>query len=104
MVITYRKATRKDMKAMTDLLFQLYDGEGLGLSRGELLAENDVLLADVNQVFFFALDSDKPVGISHGSLRREYVNGANDGRKGYLEAIYVLRNTAKQGLLLSLSK
>jgi len=90
MNITYREATQTDMDIMTDLLFLLYDGEGLDLTREELLIENEQLFADDNQVFYLAFDGDKTIGVSHGSLRREYVNGANDGLKGYLEAIYVL--------------
>jgi GNAT superfamily N-acetyltransferase len=100
--ITYRKATRADMDATTGLLFLLYNGGGLSLSREELLAENEQLFADINQVFFLALDSGKPVGISHGSLRREYVNGANDGRKGYIEAIYVLPDYRKNEIAAEL--
>jgi len=102
--ITYRRATRNDIDAMTDLLFLLYDGMGSGLSQDELLAENEQLFTDANQVFFFAFDGDKPVGISHGSLRREYVNGANDGLKGYLEAIYVLPDYRKNGIAAELVK
>jgi len=86
------------MDIMTDLLVLLYDGEGLGLSRDELITENEQLFADKNQIFFLAFDGDKPVGVSHGSLRREYVNGANDGLKGYLEAIYVLPEYRKKGI------
>ena len=102
--LTYRKATRSDMTVLTDLLFLLYKGEGLGLSRDELLLENEQLFADVNQIFFLAFDADKPVGVSHGSLRREYVNGANDGLKGYLEAIYVLPEYRKNGIAAELVK
>jgi len=102
--ISYRRATLADMDVMTDLLFLLYDGEGLGLSREELLAENDQIFADVNQVFFLAFDGERAVGVSHGSLRREYVNGANDGLKGYLEAIYVLPEYRKNGIASELVK
>ena len=98
MSIIYRKAKLSDITAVTDLLCLLYDGEGLGLSRDELLSENEQLFADINQVFYLAFDGDIPVGISHGSLRREYVNGANDGCKGYLEAIYVLPEYRKNGI------
>ena len=104
--IVYRKATKADMDILTDLLFLLYDGEGQapGLSREELLAENEQLFADANQIFFLAYDCDKPVGVSHGSLRREYVSGANDGLKGYLEAIYVLPEYRKSGIAAELDK
>ena len=90
MEITYRMAKPSDICTATDLLCLLYDGEGLCLTQKELLAENEQLFADKTQAFFLAFDGAKPVGISHGSLRREYVNGTNDGLKGYLEAIYVL--------------
>jgi len=98
MKISYRRATQADMDIMTDLLFLLYDGEGLGLTREELIAENEHLFADKNQIFYLAFNGDEPVGVSHGSLRREYVNGANDGLKGYLEAIYVLPEYRKNGI------
>jgi len=104
MTITYRRAIQADIDIMTDLLFLLYDGEGLGLSRDELITENVQLFADKNQIFFLAFDADKPVGVSHGSLRREYVNGASDGLKGYLEAIYVLPEYRKSGIARELVK
>jgi len=92
MNITYREATKADIDILTDLLFLLYNDEGQApdLSREELLAENEQMFTDSSQIFFLAFDGKKAVGVSHGSLRREYVNGANDGLKGYLEAIYVL--------------
>ena len=106
MIIKYRSATRADIEIMTDLLFLLYDGEGQapGLSREDLLVENEQFLTDASQIFFLAFDGDKPVGVSHGSLRREYVNGANDGLKGYLEAIYVLPEYRKKGIAAELDK
>lgn len=106
MAITYRKASQGDISVMTDLLFLLYNDEGQApdLSRDELLAENGQLLANANQVFFLAFDGNKPVGISHGSLRQEYVNGTDDGLKGYLEAIYVLSGYRKNGIAAELNK
>ena len=97
MEITYRKATHSDMDAVTDLLCRLYE-----MPRDELLRENEQHFADNNQAFFLAFDRDKPIGISHGSLRREYVNGTNDGLKGYLEAIYVLPEYRRSGIAAGL--
>ena len=88
MMITYRKANYNDINIVTDLLCLLY--EWLDMPREELLEENKQLLTDSKQVFFIAFDGEKPVGISHGSIRYEYVNGANDEPVGYLEAIYIL--------------
>jgi len=104
--ISYRRATQADIDVMTDMLFLLYNDEGQApdLSREELLAENEQLLADINQIFFLAFDGCKAVGVSHGSLRREYVNGTNDGIKGYLEAIYVLPEYRKNGIAAELDK
>ena len=106
MTITYRKVTQADMDTMTDLLFLLYNDEGQApdLSCEELREENEQLFADTNQIFFLAFDGSTPVGVSHGSLRREYVNGANDGLKGYLEAIYVLPEYRKNGIAAELVK
>ena len=102
MEIAYRRATKEDVDILTDLLCLLYDGEGLGLSREELLIENEEIFADTNQIFFLAFDGDKAVGVSHGALRREYVNGTNDGFKGYLEAIYVLPEYRKNKIAAEL--
>jgi GNAT superfamily N-acetyltransferase len=87
------------MDVVTDLLCLLYE-----MPRDELALENEQHFADTNQAFFLAFDDDKPVGVSHGSLRREYVNGANDGLKGYLEAIYVLPEYRMNGIATELVK
>ena len=97
MPITYRKASHGDIGSVTDLLCKLYE-----MPRDELLAENEQHFADANQAFFLAFDGDGAIGISHGSLRREYVNGTNDGLKGYLEAIYVLPEYRLNGVAAEL--
>ena len=86
--VSCRKAAADDIDAVTDLLFLLYKSPQA--SREELITENERLFADNAQAFFLAFYGDMPVGVSHASLRREYVNGANDGIKGFLEAVYVL--------------
>ena len=104
MEISYRKATKADMEAITDLLFLLYHDEGQApdLSREELLEENEEIFADIDQILFLAFDGDTPVGVAHGALRREYVNGTNDKLKGYLEAIYVLPEYRKNKIAAGL--
>lgn len=67
---------------MTDLLCKLYE-----MPWDELIAENSQHFADASMEFFLALHGEKAVGVTHGSLRHEYINGANDGIKGYLGAI-----------------
>ena len=82
----YRRAEKNDMETLTELFCELYEHH----SYEELLAENKAHFANGRQAFFIAYDSKKPVGVCHGSLRSEYVNGkAYDGTVGYLEAIYV---------------
>ena len=104
--ITYRRATQADIIIATDLLFRLYNDEGQApdLTKDELLAENKRLFADKSQVFFLSFSGDTPVGVSNGSLRREYVNGTNDELKGYLESIYVLPDYRKCGIAAGLVK
>ena len=97
--MTYKRAKQEDVGAVTDLLGLLY-----GLPRVKLLEENERQLLDANMSFFLALDGAAPVGISHGSLRREYVNGAKDGLKGYLEAIYTLPEYRLKGIAGNLVK
>jgi len=95
--ITYRKATQSDIEATTNLLSTLYE-----MQYNEVLEENKKLFTDTNQAFFLAFDGDAPIGVSHGSLRREYVNGTNDDLKGYLEAIFTLPKYRKQGIAAGL--
>ena len=83
--INYRRAFQEDINAVTELLCELYE-----MHHDEVLEENKQLFSDINQAFFLAFSGSTAVGVSHGSLRREYVNGTNDDLKGYLEAIYVL--------------
>jgi len=97
--ITYRRATLGDINAVSNMLCILYE-----MNYDEVLEENEQLFADTNQAFFLALDGDKPVGVSHGSLRREYVNGTNDDLKGYLEAIYVLPEYRLGGIAAEIVK
>jgi len=105
-IITYRRAKKADITMVTDLLFLLYNDEGQSpdISQEELLEENEQLFSDNNQAFFLAFDGNKSVGVSHGSLRREYVYGADDGVKGYLEALYVLPDYRKNRIAAELAK
>ena len=97
--IIYRKASQDDINAVTHLLCVLYE-----MPHNEVHEENEQLFADKNQAFFLALDGEKVVGASHGSLRREYVNGTNDDLKGYLEAIFVLPEYRQRGIASGLVK
>jgi len=99
MLITYRKAAWDDNDTVTDLLCRLYE-----MPRDELFIENERHFANTDMIFFLAFDGDKPVGISHGPIRHEYVNGADDGPKGYLEAIYVLPDYRLKGVAVELVK
>ena len=95
--ITYRKTTSVDIEIVSDLLSILYE-----MPKEEVLEENEQLFSDANQAFFLALDGEVAVGVSHGSLRREYINGTNDDLKGYLEAIYVLPEYRLHGIAAEL--
>jgi len=86
-------ATTEQRHHVTDLLCTLYE-----MPQDEVLKENERLFADKNHAFFLALDGDKAVGVAHGSLRHEYVNGTDDGVKGYLEGIFVLPEYRKRGI------
>jgi len=75
--MTYRKTSYNDINTVTDLLCVLYE-----MPHDEVFEENEQLFIDTNQTFFLVFDEKKAVGVSHGSLRREYVNGTNDDLKG----------------------
>ena len=96
---TYRQATIADLETLTQLLGELYEHH----SYEDLLAENKALFAIGRQAFFLAFDCGHPMGVCHGSLRDEYVNGkAYDGTVGYLEAIYVRPDYRQHGVASTL--
>jgi len=95
----YRKAEQSDLKILTELLCELYKNH----SFEELLVENKGILGDRKQVLFLAFDGKKYIGICHGALRSEYVNGKEyAGTAGYLEAIYVRPEYRLCGVAVSL--
>ena len=86
MNITYRKADERDIETLTELLCELYENHPYE----ELLEENKLHFDNGKQAFFLAFENENPIGVCHGALRSEYVNGkAYDGTVGYLEAIYI---------------
>jgi len=97
--IIYRRAEYCDIKALTELLCELYENH----SYEELFNENKLHFSDNMQAFFLAYDGDKPIGVCHGALRTEYVNGkAYDGAVGYLEAVYVRAAFRRNGIAAAL--
>jgi aminoglycoside 6'-N-acetyltransferase I len=95
--VKYRQAALDDVHAVTDLLVQLYDAEA-----AELLAENERLLQDRDQVFFLALVGERPVGVVHAALRHDYVNGTSTSPVGFLEGLFVLPAYRRRGIAGSL--
>lgn len=95
----YRRAVQCDIEAVTALLHVLYayhhyDG---------LLAENKGHFTDPKQAFFLAYDTETPMGVCHGAIRDEYVNGKEcKGPAGYLEAVFVKPEYRLQGVAGSL--
>ena len=84
--LQYRRAEQNDIEILTELLCELYENH----LYEELLIENKKILGSRQQVLFLAFDSIKPIGVCHGALRSEYINGKEyAGAAGYLEAIYV---------------
>ncbi|MCL2486855.1 MAG: GNAT family N-acetyltransferase [Oscillospiraceae bacterium] len=97
--MTYRKADENDIDILTELLCELYENH----SYEELFEENKAHFDNGKQAFFLAYDCDNPVGVCHGALRSEYVNGkAYSGTVGYLEAIYVRSAYRLRGVASSL--
>jgi len=81
-----QQARQTDIETVTSLLCDLYGG----ISYADLLAENRAHFNDGKQAFFLAFRGETPIGVCHGALREEYVNGREgDGTAGYLEAVYV---------------
>jgi len=93
----YKRADHNDNQILTQLLCELYEEDDYD----GLYAENWLHHDCESQAFFLAYDSDKAVGVCHGSLRQEYVNGKQGqiwDTCGYLEAIYVQPSHRKQGI------
>jgi len=92
--ITYRQATKADINAVTALLCKLYDIH----DTEELLTENEAHFANPTQAFFLAFDGDLAVGVTHVSVRHEYVAGSLGDVCGYLEAVYAEPAYRNQGV------
>ena len=98
-MITYRKAELTDNDVVTKLLCELYDIH----SYEKLLSENNEHFTDDKQAFFLAFVGNVAVGICHGALRSEYVNGKEyNETAGYLEAIYIRPEYRLRGIAKSL--
>ena len=96
---TYLRAERCNIETLTELLCLLYEGH----SYDELLAENYKHFDNGRQAFFLAYDGESPIGVCHGALRDEYVNGKElYGTAGYLEAIYVKPDYRLRGVASAL--
>jgi Sortase and related acyltransferases len=100
--ITYRRAGKSDIATLTELLSELYETD-TPEEYAELFEENEAHFSNGKQAFFLAYDGETPVGVCHGALRDEYVNGkAYDGTVGYLEAIYVRESHRLNGIAAAL--
>ncbi|MDR2183667.1 MAG: GNAT family N-acetyltransferase [Clostridiales bacterium] len=101
-LIYYRARRYDDIEALTKLLCELYEFDTYEELR--LFDENRARFKDKKQAFFLAMDDKTPVGVCHGALRDEYVNGKeHDGTCGYLEAIYVKPTYRGQGIAATLA-
>jgi len=94
-LITYRQATKADINTVTALLCKLY---GDHHTTEELLTENEAHFANPTQAFFLAFDGSLAVGVTHASVRREYVEGSLGDVCGYLEAVYTEPAYRNQGV------
>jgi aminoglycoside 6'-N-acetyltransferase I len=94
MPISYCAATVADAKEVTRLCGLLYDG----VDMDEELAANREYLADPRMAMFLAVDGGRAVAFAHASIRGDYVDGTQDGDKGYLEAVYVEPEYRRRGI------
>ena len=99
MHIKFVKAAIGDINAVAGLLSLLYKKP-----QDEITTETEQDITNKDMAFFLAFDGGAPVGVSQAALRREYVNGAGSGLKGYLEAIYVLPGYRRKGVATRLVK
>lgn len=57
------------------------------------------LLADARQAAFIARDGEgRAAGFAEASIRHDYVNGCETSPVGFLEGIYVVEDTRRQGV------
>ncbi len=97
--ILYRQAEMNDLAALTGLLCELYENHPYE----KLYAENTAHISDGRHVFFLAFEAGHAIGVCHGALRSEYVNGKKDaGTAGYLEAVYVRPEYRLRGIACTL--
>ncbi|MCL2546802.1 MAG: GNAT family N-acetyltransferase [Oscillospiraceae bacterium] len=100
MAIMLRNAGASDVELVTELLRELYGDDESYEELRECTAKD---LVNKKSAFFLAYEDERPIGVSHGALRSEYVNGkAYDETCGYLEAIYVREAHRKNGIARAL--
>lgn len=88
-----RTAERSDLKILTDLALQLWEGA----SANDLFDELSEVISKENTRFFLKIESEEPVGFAQCQLRYDYVEGTETTPVGYLEGIFVERGYRGRG-------
>ena len=87
-----RKATKKDVTALSKLASNVYSGP-----EEELNAEFLHKVAQKDCVVFLKVEDSTPVGFAECSLRHDYVEGTKTSPVGYFEGVFIDPAHRKKG-------
>lgn len=88
------KGTINQLDALVDLELELWPHH----MREKLLEETQELLHSADHVFYMIKQDQVFIAFIHVSIRSDCVEGANTGKTGYVEGIYVKSNYRRKGI------
>jgi aminoglycoside 6'-N-acetyltransferase I len=92
------KGTINQLDALVDLEMELWPDH----IRDELLEETHEQIQSADQVFYLIKQDRVFIAFIHASIRSDYVEGANTGKTGYIEGIYVKPSYRRKGIAYNL--
>ena len=88
------KAERQHLQTLVELAMLLWPGH----EKAELAADLLESLEREETAFFLTAEGSNALGFAQCQLRHDYVEGTHSSPVGYLEGIYVVPNSRRQGI------